>query len=192
MFHYLEKKSRRFILLLFCFIKVIEEENLQQNCADIGTYLLNKLATLRDEFPIVGDVRGKGLMIGIEMVANKVIIAQHHLSAQNFFTLSCVGFVFIFMAQYCIQSKVLAPILCFFYLYSIHPFGVLFFFVFLFFLPFLLSFFFIFLCFLWYCFYCLVIIGHCAIIEVDTLALTRHSKKKSESWCPPYSKMCAT
>ena len=79
-------------------------------------------------------------MIGIEMVANKVIIAQHHLSAQNFFTLSCVGFVFIFMAQYCIQIKVLAPILCFFYLYSIHPFGVLFFFVFLFFLPFLLSF----------------------------------------------------
>lgn len=52
-------------------LDVIEEENLQQNCADVGTYFLQKLATLRDEFPIVGDVRGKGLMIGVEMVADK-------------------------------------------------------------------------------------------------------------------------
>ena len=34
--------------------------------------MLLKLAKLRDEFEIVGDVRGKGLMIGIEMVKDKV------------------------------------------------------------------------------------------------------------------------
>ena len=38
----------------------------------MGTYFLNCLADLRDEFEIVGDVRGKGLMIGVEMVQDKV------------------------------------------------------------------------------------------------------------------------
>lgn len=50
---------------------VIDEENLQANCHDVGGYYLNALAKLRDEFEIVGDVRGKGLMIGVEMVTNK-------------------------------------------------------------------------------------------------------------------------
>lgn len=52
-------------------LEVIEEENLQENCDVVGTYYLEQLAKLRDEFPIVGDVRGKGLMIGVEMVVDK-------------------------------------------------------------------------------------------------------------------------
>lgn len=51
---------------------MIKEEKLQENCQEVGTYMLLKLAKLRDEFDIVGDVRGKGLMIGIEMVQDKV------------------------------------------------------------------------------------------------------------------------
>uniref|UniRef100_A0A670YQ51 Alanine--glyoxylate aminotransferase 2, mitochondrial n=1 Tax=Pseudonaja textilis TaxID=8673 RepID=A0A670YQ51_PSETE len=49
----------------------IEEDGLQKNCQEIGTYLLLEFAKLRDMFESVGDVRGKGLMIGIEMVKNK-------------------------------------------------------------------------------------------------------------------------
>lgn len=64
-------------------MQVIEEEKLQQNCANIGTYLLKKLATLRDEFSIVGDVRGKGLMIGIEMVTDQVIAIENSPSYAN-------------------------------------------------------------------------------------------------------------
>ncbi|XP_040486441.1 alanine--glyoxylate aminotransferase 2, mitochondrial isoform X2 [Ursus maritimus] len=52
--------------------EVIKEENLQENSQEVGTYMLQKFAELRDEFEIVGDVRGKGLMIGIEMVKDKV------------------------------------------------------------------------------------------------------------------------
>nr|XP_020026065.1 alanine--glyoxylate aminotransferase 2, mitochondrial isoform X4 [Castor canadensis] len=52
--------------------EVIKEENLQENSQEVGTYMLLKLAKLRDEFDIVGDVRGKGLMIGIEMVQDKM------------------------------------------------------------------------------------------------------------------------
>ncbi|XP_027630687.1 alanine--glyoxylate aminotransferase 2, mitochondrial isoform X1 [Tupaia chinensis] len=53
-------------------LEVIKEENLQGNSQEVGTYTLLKFAKLRDEFEIVGDVRGKGLMIGIEMVQDKM------------------------------------------------------------------------------------------------------------------------
>uniref|UniRef100_A0A2K6EU91 Alanine--glyoxylate aminotransferase 2, mitochondrial n=1 Tax=Propithecus coquereli TaxID=379532 RepID=A0A2K6EU91_PROCO len=52
--------------------EVIKEENLQENSQEVGTYMLLKFAKLRDEFEIIGDIRGKGLMIGIEMVQDKV------------------------------------------------------------------------------------------------------------------------
>uniref|UniRef100_A0A224XBX3 Alanine--glyoxylate aminotransferase 2, mitochondrial n=1 Tax=Panstrongylus lignarius TaxID=156445 RepID=A0A224XBX3_9HEMI len=52
-------------------LQVIEEEELQKNCKVVGTHLLTQLAQLRDEFEFVGDVRGKGLMIGIELVKKK-------------------------------------------------------------------------------------------------------------------------
>lgn len=51
---------------------MIDEENLQANCAEVGTYCLKQLEPLRDEYSIVGDVRGKGLMIGVEFVLDKV------------------------------------------------------------------------------------------------------------------------
>lgn len=44
---------------------------MQYNCNKLGTYLLKELAKLRDKFECVGDVRGKGLMIGVELVKNK-------------------------------------------------------------------------------------------------------------------------
>ncbi|XP_008060864.1 alanine--glyoxylate aminotransferase 2, mitochondrial isoform X2 [Carlito syrichta] len=53
-------------------LAVIKEENLQENSQEVGTYMLLKFAKLRDEFEIVGDIRGKGLMIGIEMVQDKM------------------------------------------------------------------------------------------------------------------------
>lgn len=53
-------------------LDVIDEERLQENCQNVGTHFLNELAQLREEFEIIGDVRGKGLMIGVELVENKV------------------------------------------------------------------------------------------------------------------------
>ncbi|XP_070575639.1 alanine--glyoxylate aminotransferase 2, mitochondrial-like [Ptychodera flava] len=52
-------------------LEVIEEDQLQANCVNVGTYFLEELAKVRDEFQIVGDVRGKGLMIGVELVTDK-------------------------------------------------------------------------------------------------------------------------
>lgn len=47
---------------------MIDEEGLQRNSLDVGTYFLDKLCGMRREWKIIGDVRGKGLMIGVELV----------------------------------------------------------------------------------------------------------------------------
>lgn len=52
-------------------LDVIEEERLQKNSLEIGTYFLKCLAELKESYEIIGDVRGKGLMIGVELVTDR-------------------------------------------------------------------------------------------------------------------------
>jgi adenosylmethionine-8-amino-7-oxononanoate aminotransferase len=48
-------------------IEILESEHLVENAAAMGKYLFEGLETLR-KYPIVGDIRGKGLLAGIELV----------------------------------------------------------------------------------------------------------------------------
>jgi 4-aminobutyrate aminotransferase len=48
----------------------IEEDDLQQNAYKVGNYLHRGLKDLEDRFDIVGEVRGKGLMVGVELVTD--------------------------------------------------------------------------------------------------------------------------
>eukprot|EP00123_Amoebidium_parasiticum_P016150 comp23309_c0_seq1/m.38301 comp23309_c0_seq1/g.38301 ORF comp23309_c0_seq1/g.38301 comp23309_c0_seq1/m.38301 type:complete len:512 (-) comp23309_c0_seq1:15-1550(-) len=52
-------------------LDAIKEDKLQENCKGVGNHFLNELAKLHDESPFVGDVRGKGLMIGVELVNSR-------------------------------------------------------------------------------------------------------------------------
>ncbi len=52
-------------------IEVIKEEGLLENTIKQGEYILKRLKNLKEECEIVGDVRGKGLMIGAEIVKDK-------------------------------------------------------------------------------------------------------------------------
>ncbi|XP_040052838.2 alanine--glyoxylate aminotransferase 2, mitochondrial-like [Gasterosteus aculeatus] len=52
-------------------LDTIQEDGTQQNSLKVGTYLMKQLADLRDQYEIIGDVRGKGLQIGVEMVKDK-------------------------------------------------------------------------------------------------------------------------
>lgn len=52
-------------------IEVIKEEKLLGNAAKQGEYILKRLFELKEQSEIVGDVRGKGLMIGVEIVEDK-------------------------------------------------------------------------------------------------------------------------
>ncbi len=49
-------------------IDVLREENLVAQAAEMGDYLLSRLRALQAEFPEIGDVRGKGLMVATEFV----------------------------------------------------------------------------------------------------------------------------
>lgn len=51
---------------------MIDEEGTQANSARVGEVLIKELLKLREEFEVVGDVRGKGLMLGVELVKSKV------------------------------------------------------------------------------------------------------------------------
>ena len=49
-------------------IEVIEEENLVENARVMGDRLRGGLNALREKYPVIGDVRGMGLMQGMELV----------------------------------------------------------------------------------------------------------------------------
>jgi 4-aminobutyrate aminotransferase/(S)-3-amino-2-methylpropionate transaminase len=49
-------------------IKTIRRENLVENSRRVGALMLRRLLELKDKYEFVGDVRGRGLMIGIDLV----------------------------------------------------------------------------------------------------------------------------
>jgi 4-aminobutyrate aminotransferase len=52
-------------------IDAIQEEKLLENANKQGNYIMKRIGELQEKSEIVGDVRGKGLMIGVEIVENK-------------------------------------------------------------------------------------------------------------------------
>ncbi len=52
-------------------IKMIEDEDLKTNARIVGSYLREKFEELKEKYPIIGDVRGMGLMQGIELVKDR-------------------------------------------------------------------------------------------------------------------------
>ncbi|MGI9370873.1 MAG: aspartate aminotransferase family protein [Hyphomicrobiales bacterium] len=52
-------------------MRIIEDENLLDNVVEMGDYLLGQLHMLKDKHDVVGDVRGKGLFCGAELVSDR-------------------------------------------------------------------------------------------------------------------------
>ena len=61
-------------------LDVIEEEGLIANAAEVGSYLRQGLLTLAERHPVVGDVRGEGLLLGVELAdeARRPAAGQAH------------------------------------------------------------------------------------------------------------------
>jgi len=49
-------------------LDVIEEEQLQQNALETGNYFSKLLCDLQNQYPVIGDIRGSGLFLGVEFI----------------------------------------------------------------------------------------------------------------------------
>jgi len=58
-------------------IKVIEEDDLRHNAAMVGAYLRERLEELKEKYAVIGDVRGLGLMQGLELVKDRETKEPH-------------------------------------------------------------------------------------------------------------------
>ncbi len=52
-------------------LRVIEKEGLQQNCVNLGSHLTAGFQKLAEKHNLIGEVRGKGLMLGVELVKDR-------------------------------------------------------------------------------------------------------------------------
>ena len=53
-------------------LDVIEKEHLLENSASVGNHMMKRMADWPSKLKLVGDVRGRGLMIGVDIVKDKV------------------------------------------------------------------------------------------------------------------------
>ena len=51
-------------------LDILEDENLVENAAAMGDLLMDGLRALQGDYPCIGEVRGRGLMIGVEIVGS--------------------------------------------------------------------------------------------------------------------------
>ena len=52
-------------------IEIIEDEDLVEKSRVLGAYALERLHAMKDRHPLIGDVRGRGLLMGIELVRDR-------------------------------------------------------------------------------------------------------------------------
>jgi alanine-glyoxylate transaminase / (R)-3-amino-2-methylpropionate-pyruvate transaminase len=52
-------------------LEVIDSENVQQNALRVGTHLKERLREVQERQPLIGEVRGMGLMLGVELVRDR-------------------------------------------------------------------------------------------------------------------------
>ncbi len=69
--HYTHEKNPVAAAAALAAISVIEEDGLLDHVQRLGAWSLDRLQAMKARFPLIGDVRGLGLMLGIELVTNR-------------------------------------------------------------------------------------------------------------------------
>ena len=63
-------------------LDVVQSEHLQQQARRVGDYLKKRLLALKQKYPLIGDVRGSGLFLGLDLVLNPVTRAPGRRQAE--------------------------------------------------------------------------------------------------------------
>ncbi len=69
--HYTHEKNPVLARAALATLEIIEDEGLVENAAKVGAQALARLAAMMDRHPLIGDVRGRGLLLGIELVRDR-------------------------------------------------------------------------------------------------------------------------
>jgi len=69
--HYTHEKNPVTAAAALATLEVIEREGLVENAARVGAHALERLQEMKARIPLIGDVRGRGLLIGIELVSDR-------------------------------------------------------------------------------------------------------------------------
>jgi len=69
--HFTHEKNPVLCATALATIEILKEENLVENAAKIGEYALKRMNEMKEIHPFIGDVRGKGLLLAIELVKDK-------------------------------------------------------------------------------------------------------------------------
>ncbi len=49
-------------------LRIVQEEGLMARAGEVGAYIQSRFRNAQERLPIIGDVRGKGLMVGVELI----------------------------------------------------------------------------------------------------------------------------
>jgi 4-aminobutyrate aminotransferase len=69
--HYTHEKNPVTTRAALTTIEIIEDEALVENAARVGALALERMHATKDRLPAIGDVRGRGLVLGIELVRSR-------------------------------------------------------------------------------------------------------------------------
>jgi len=69
--HYTHEKNPVTAAAALATLQVIEREGLVDNAARVGAHALARLQAMKRRHPLIGDVRGRGLLLGIELVSDR-------------------------------------------------------------------------------------------------------------------------
>ena len=83
--HYTHEKNPVTARAALTTIEIIEEEGLVARAAELGDHAMGRMRDLMARSPFVGDVRGRGLMFGVEIVADKATRAPGNALAEKIY-----------------------------------------------------------------------------------------------------------
>jgi 4-aminobutyrate aminotransferase len=69
--HYTHEKNPVTARAALATLEVIEREGLVENAAQVGAFALQRLQEMKSRHPLVGDVRGRGLLLGLDLVTDR-------------------------------------------------------------------------------------------------------------------------
>ena len=69
--HYTHEKNPVTAAAALATLEVIEREGLVENASRVGAHALDRLREMQRKYSAIGDVRGRGLLLGIELVSDR-------------------------------------------------------------------------------------------------------------------------